>query len=315
VNVTPLTEFAQDERYELLAANQSMLDAADAANTALAAQGKPPRVFVGDFFSPFFQLLEADEGDPIDLAGLSGIVSRGPNGENDIIVIDADGDTQRVGLDLFEGIFSFDALHLTETGYAVLANSLIDLINSSIGPSASDARNRLLAANIAPLDIAAILARDPLAPKNLEAARVAFNQTALIPFPPLSQFADPAPLPLLEPWDRCAITVGDFAAEIDDACPDEINFTAPASVALGGVVNVSVQVRDQVGNVMPGLPVSFFIDNNSAATGEIDGESGVFTNAQGIASTTYTAGNTVGPVLLQAQAGGIIRTFTINVTP
>ena len=53
-----------------------------------------------------------------------------------------------------EGIFSLDYLHLTNTGYALYANEFIKRINEAFG------------ADVPLIDVAAVFATDPLAPRN-----------------------------------------------------------------------------------------------------------------------------------------------------
>jgi hypothetical protein len=58
----------------------------------------------------------------------------------------------------FDGLLSLDGLHLTDTGYALLANEFIRFINGT------------LTVSITPVDEEAVHAQDPLAPAKLRAA-------------------------------------------------------------------------------------------------------------------------------------------------
>jgi hypothetical protein len=314
VNLQPTENFSQDERYESIRANQALIDAANQVNAELVAAGKPPRIFIGDFFSPFFTLLEATPGEEISIFGLEGTVVAGSNGENDLLVTDANGDLQRIGTDLFEGIFSFDALHLTNTGYGVLSNGLIAHVNASIGPKAADPRNRLLAEEIPFVDIAEILASDPLSPKNIEAARIALNTAQGVEiFPDFSAYQDESALPPLAPWDRCALTVGPFQAAVTDLCPAAVEVSAAQQdLQNGQTTQISAEVRDQNGNPMPGVLVSFFIDREGDERGRVGGDGGVLTDANGVATANFTAGFGQGATRVQVQAGAEIGSVSVN---
>src|SRR5262249_51051293 len=62
--------------------------------------------------------------------------------------------------DEFGGILSLDFVHFTDTGYALIANVFIAAINDAKGWS------------IPSVDLAPVLAADPLSPANLQAAGV-----------------------------------------------------------------------------------------------------------------------------------------------
>jgi hypothetical protein len=305
VNAVPQEDFGQDERYEVLRTNLAMIDAANQVNTDLALQGLPPRIFIGDFFSLFFDLMEAAPGTQLSVAGLSGTVVLGDNGENDLLVVDADGDQQVVGLDLFEGLISLDGLHLTNTGYAMISNQLIALVNASIGPNAVDTRNRLLSAELSPLNIAEILANDPLAPKNLEIERLAVNAAnAANPIPSFDVFRDVSALPPLQPWDRCALP---NAETLSILCPTTVTMNAPANVINGQSVEVNATVLDNNGDPMPGVPVAFFIDRESDGTGRLNEDARkarTLTDNNGIARATFTGGANTNATTIQTQVGG-----------
>jgi hypothetical protein len=307
VNAVPRESFGQDERYEVLRTNVAMVDAAKQVNADLATQGLPPRIFIGDFFSLFFDLMEATPGDQLSVAGLAGTVVLGDNGENDLLVVDADGDQQIVGLDLFEGLISLDGLHLTNTGYAMVSNQLIALVNASIGPNAADIRNRLMTSDVAPLNIAEILANDPLAPKNLEAERLAVNiADAANPIPSFDAFRDVSALPPLQPWDRCALP---DAATLSILCPTTVTMNAPTNVSNGQAVEITATVLDNNGVPMPGVPVAFFIDRESDGTGRLNEEARkarTITDNSGIARATFTGGSNTSTTTIQTQAGGKI---------
>jgi lysophospholipase L1-like esterase len=313
VNVVPGDAFGQDERYEVLRTNAAMVEAANQVNEELAAQGLAPRIFIGDFFSPFFELVEANPNTAIDINGLQGTIVTGDNGENDLLVVDADGDTQRIGLDLFEGLISLDGLHLTNTGYAVIANGLIDLVNRSIGPNAVDPRNRLMAVEMPFIDIAQILANDPLAPKNLEAERLAVN--AAEPDNQIASFdtfADVDAIPPLEFWDRCAILGIDLTG-LD--CPVTLTMDAPATVTAGQSVEVSVTVLNENGVRIRNVPVAFFIDREDDATGRLNEDARkarTLTDNNGVARATFTGGTNVGTTVIQTQAGGVLSSITVQ---
>lgn len=316
VNGAPLEVFEQDERYEVMRANAALLNAANRVNAELIAQDLPPRIFVGDFFSPFFELLSAAPNTPVTVAGLNGIAVPGGNGENDFLVTDADGVEQRLGLDLFEGLISLDGLHLTNTGYALVANQTITLINQSIGPNASDPRNRLMATELPLIDVAEILANDPLSPKNLEAERLLVN--AADPNNPINSFdtfADAVGLPPLQPFDRCALLIGPFVAAPTDPCPTELLLSGPQTPVGNGVqVEITATVRDQNGNLMPNIPVQFFIDRADDSTGRLDDDAihaRTLTDANGVARATFTGGFSATPTKIQAQAGGEISSVLV----
>jgi hypothetical protein len=313
VNVVPGDSFGQDERYEVLRTNAAMIEAADQVNAELAALGLPPRIFVGDFFLPFMEIIEANNNAAVSINGLEGTVSQGVNGENDILVVDADGDTQRIGLDLFEGFISLDGLHLTNTGYAMIANGLIDLVNRSVGPNAADPANRLLTADVPFINIPEILANDPLAPKNLEAERLAVNLAdPNNPIPSFDTYADVDPVPPLEFWDRCAILGIDLTG-LD--CPATLTMSAPTNVTVGQAVEVSVEVLDENGTRIRNVPVAFFIDREDDGTGRLNDDARkarTLTDNNGIARATFTAGTNVGPVIIQTQAGGKLSSITIQ---
>jgi len=65
---------------------------------------------------------------------------------------------QTVTIRRFGGLVSLDGLHFSDTGYAVLANEIIETINAELGTDVPLA------------DLEAIVATDPYAPHNLEAA-------------------------------------------------------------------------------------------------------------------------------------------------
>ena len=67
--------------------------------------------------------------------------------------ITIDGYTGNTGF--LGGVFSLDGIHPTDTGYAVIANTFIDTMNSSMGTKIPD------------IDVAPIAAADPLWPPNL----------------------------------------------------------------------------------------------------------------------------------------------------
>ena len=58
----------------------------------------------------------------------------------------------------FGGLVSLDGLHFSDTGYAVLANQILEAINAELGT------------DVPLVDLEAVLATDPYAPANLEAA-------------------------------------------------------------------------------------------------------------------------------------------------
>ena len=313
VNAVPQSDFGQDERYEVLRTNAAMLEAAAQVNADLAAQGVPPRIFVGDFFSLFFDLIDAAPGAQLSIAGLSGTVVLGDNGENDLLVVDADGDQQIIGLDLFEGLISLDGLHLTNTGYAMISNQLIALVNASIGPNAADIRNRLLTEELLPINIAEILANDPLAPKNLETERLAVNLAdPANPIPSFDVFRDVSALPPLQPWDRCALS---GAATLAILCPTTLTMNAPANVANGQAVEVTATVLDNNGDPMPGIPVAFFIDRESDGTGLLNEDARkarTLTDSNGVARATFTGGSNATATTIQTQAGGKLSSTQIS---
>jgi hypothetical protein len=313
VNAVPQEDFGQDERYEVLRTNAAMIDAANQVNSELAAQGLPPRIFVGDFFQLFFDLMIAAPGTQISVAGLSGTVVVGANGENDLLVVDADGDTQEVGLDLFEGFISLDGLHLTDTGYAMISNQLIALVNASIGPNAADPRNRLMAEEVPLLNIPEILANDPLSPKNLEAERIAVNTAdPNNPIPSFDVFRDVSALPPLQPWDRCALP---DAAQLSILCPTTLTMGGPANVTNGQSVEITATVLDQGGAPMAGIPVAFFIDRADGGTGTLNEDAKkarTFTDNNGVARATFTGGSNASLTTIQTQAGGKLSTLQVQ---
>ncbi len=65
---------------------------------------------------------------------------------------------ERLTADHWGGLLSLDDLHLTDTGYALYAQTFIDAINATLG------------ASIPPVDVAAVHAADALAPGKLRAA-------------------------------------------------------------------------------------------------------------------------------------------------
>jgi hypothetical protein len=58
------------------------------------------------------------------------------------------------------GLLSLDHMHFSDTGYAVLANFVIDTLNAALGT------------HIPSVDLAAVNASDPFSPANLAAAGV-----------------------------------------------------------------------------------------------------------------------------------------------
>jgi hypothetical protein len=70
-----------------------------------------------------------------------------------------------------------------------------------------------------------------------------------------------------------------------------------------------VQVTDSVGTPIPGATVTF-----SAPSGSFTGNPAI-TDATGIASVSYTAGNAAGPVAVTATAGAASAQFTETVSP
>ncbi|HEV8325590.1 MAG TPA: hypothetical protein VG389_28535 [Myxococcota bacterium] len=336
VNSVPENSFEQDERYETLRANNALVDAAALVNGERAAAGYPPRIFIGDFFSPAFRLIEEPLGNaisfggetlvvwgcdtPDDPAGTCTTTMQTVNGENNGLVVLADGTRMVYGLDRAEGIISLDGLHFTNTGYGILSNETIALVNASVGPAAPDPANRLLGADVAPLDLESVVASDPLSPLNMAATADALRASGVIDLPPFTDWADPSPLPTLGVWDRCAMNIGVYAIPATDwaaaGCPldtgvvvaaTDTTVTAADATAMtpGETVTVTVTVTDTAGMPITGFPVVFWVDSDGDLEGFVGDERGIDTDAAGQASTTYTAGSSTGPVRVNAQVAGV----------
>jgi uncharacterized protein (TIGR03437 family) len=90
------------------------------------------------------------------------------------------------------------------------------------------------------------------------------------------------------------------------------NQTAAVSTAFGQPLEVLV--TNAQGQPVQGAQVSFAVASGSTGTASI-GSATATTNAQGVASTTVTAGSTTGPVSITATAGGVSQTFSLTVRP
>lgn len=79
-------------------------------------------------------------------------------------------------------------------------------------------------------------------------------------------------------------------------------------------VSLSVQVRDQFGNGVPGVSVTWAVVSGSVTTDA----TGSATNSQGVAGMPVTAGITPGPAQVRATSPSVIGTqlnFSLTVTP
>ena len=81
------------------------------------------------------------------------------------------------------------------------------------------------------------------------------------------------------------------------------------TVATPLVAPVLFQVRDTLGVVVPGYPVTFVVRNGAATPGA------TVTDANGVARATVVLGQRAGPVSITAQAGRIAKEVTLYAMP
>lgn len=301
VNALPGEDFKQDERYEVIRADNALARAAARANEGKAV----PRIIFGDFFKIFVDLFEASPGDFLESGGASFEVVAGPNGEPNFIITDLDGEPQQMSLDRFGGLISFDDLHLTDTGYAWLSNVIIQSMNDTIGPEGQFPR---LKEPVPYIDLAAVVTSDPYGPKNLAISAQALG------FPPLETYTDTVLVPPLSFADRCAIEFNEsLGLTAEDGCPVTIEWIGPAELTTQRETNVpfTVRVLDKDGAPMAGIPVIADIWNTRTQGDRIQPERGIVTDADGLASFTYEPRNEKDPTEFYVQAGSVVETYTM----
>jgi len=344
VNSVPTGSFEQDERYETIRANAALVDAAALVNGETVAAGGAPRVFVGDFFGPAFRLVESPVGSAItfgeqsitvwgcdtadDPLGDCATTLQTVNGENNGLVVLPDGTRIVYGLDRAEGIISLDGLHFTNTGYGILANETIALVNASVGPGAADPAARLSATDVPIVDLNAVAAADPLSPPNLLATADALRAGGVVDLPPFVTWADSWALPPLAIWDRCAMNIGPEAILAADweanGCPLASGVSIDASVTMvtaadmasgapGGTADVTLTVTDALGVPIAGFPAVFWVDGDGDTEGDVMDHRGIDTDASGVAVDTYYAGTVTGTQTVWAQVAGVVTSIDLTV--
>jgi len=137
-----LVPAAAERRRFLVSQGYSTDEAVDAALAEIDAQA-----------DAFNQVMDAEAGqyDNVHVVDLTALVE---DLKEDGLQIG--GET--VYIRRFGGLVSLDGLHFSDTGYAVLANQILESINAALGT------------DVPLVDLEAVLAGDPYAPANLEAA-------------------------------------------------------------------------------------------------------------------------------------------------
>ncbi len=295
----PTRPFYYAERYENIRINNHMRSAVDRINSRLENK----RFFIVPTGELFLDMMKPRS--EITLAGVSYPVISDEKGWPRIEIRYSEGEVEPIGLGRFQGFFSLDHIHLTPTGHAIVANFIIEHVNSSVGPDSADP---LMSENIPYVDIAEILSRDPMRESLLQ------KEAAEIGLPDLSEFVDPLP-PQLTDGERCAIKGGPHAAEETVVCPADIEVLVNGAECGEGVISwpaeISVKVLSESGAAMPGVPVGIAAlpaDSHGLAhwySSGLSSENGVFS------STVEYPGEEQAGGVLQIQAADIRRTCLI----
>lgn len=239
----PGRPFTYAERYENIRINNRLYAAVERINAGLDT----PRFFVAPLGEFFWDLLEAQ--DRITLAGRDYPVIRDASGRARVNITDSDDHTEAIGMGRFQGFFSLDHIHLTPTGHAMAANMMIEALNAALGP---DSANPRYADALPYVDLAPILARDPMTETRLQA------EAARLGIPDLASYLDPLPPPLSDS-ERCAFTHGVMAVADKAGCPASVQLEVNAAPCTGAAIQfpatVTVTVRDRDGNPLPGAAI------------------------------------------------------------
>ncbi|MCG3173273.1 MAG: hypothetical protein GMKNLPBB_01451 [Myxococcota bacterium] len=306
INMLPGRRFNQAKRYEVMRANAALKRVAKEVNATLPE----PRIYVGDFMELFFRFTEAKEGDAIEFGGLNVRIVKGANGESDIVVKDSMGRDNVIGLDRFEGVFSWDDLHLSNFGYGMLGNEVIRLVNRAVGPKGEQPR---LKEELSFIDLAKVLSEDYLSPVNQEAERQKLSD-----FPPFPTYADKTALPGLSLADRCALGMVETEMGIpkdkwaDAGCPVEIRIEAEKTeLEPEASAGFTATVLDGKGQPIKDLPVTSYVYRANRENGSTQWNDIRNTDENGKITNKATMGY-LGDLVVHVMAGGVIQKLVIK---
>ncbi len=276
-NLWPGRAHSDRWRYEAIRLNNRLAQWADRINLV---NGRT-RVQVVDLFSVLSNWALGEQSPEVD--GLVFEAQSGLNGETDWRAETSDGVDPFLGFDRFEGWFTLDGETWTATAHALVANLTLDAIDVAWG---SGSERPLLWSELEPVNVASVLADDPLSAAALHAAL----GEAQGPDPAL--YRDVEGLRPFLPAHRCAIGWETPLAITKEACPASLRVGTgdgiTPTIEAWGIWEMPVTVFDAEGQTLTDYPVAAW-----ARDGRVVVDS-VSTDENGKATFVYLAPETGG---------------------
>lgn len=230
-NLKPGRKFSGWERYRNIWWNNALYDGIAHLN---GEAGQIRAAYV-DWYGMWLDFLSDEAGSVI-----GGLETYAYGVENKGYLLDdsAPPNTVRLGLDLHEGIFTFDGNGLSDTAQGILANQYLEEINRLWGPYG---RNPLISSMVGAVDLSQVLGDDTYSPTYTKLPSVEDPYT-----PPVDDAA------------LCAMRFRGSQSVLDPLlCPRHLIFAddTPDRVYEGEALVFKLEVLDDLEEVMPGQMV------------------------------------------------------------